>query len=116
MRFIRCSLLGLWLALATAAQAQAPVEDRAQAIHRGQLQAGAAYRDLQQVRRDVNFAERDHLEAVESHQAAQKQAGEAKARLDAAKRAFDAARQREAETAKRYDDALHAVERASRQK
>jgi hypothetical protein len=109
MKTLRAGLIA-WLAV-PAAFAQAPVEDavgREQAIQRGQRQAGTAYQELQQARYDVKVAEQEYLNAAEAQRAAQQQAS-------AAKQALDAARTREAEAAKRYDEALHAVDRAFRQ-
>lgn len=113
---LRAGLIA-WFAM-TAVFAQAPAEERAardQAIHRGQLQAGAAYRDLQQARHNAKLAEQDYLNAVEAQRAAQQHAEAAKRRMDGAKQALDAVRKREAQAGKRYSDALDAVERASRQ-
>jgi len=103
------------LALATTAQAQAPVEDltsREQAIQRSQQKTGAAYRDLQQAQYETKLAEQDFLNARDAQAAAQKQADEMKRQLDAAKKALDAARSKVAQARKRYDEALGGVDNA----
>lgn len=108
-------LLLACLAVATVAQAQAPVEDltsREQAIQRSQQKTGAAYRDLQQAQFEAKLAEQDFLNAQEAQRAAQKQADEMKRQLDAAKKALDAARSKEAQARKRYDEALGGVDGA----
>jgi predicted nucleic acid-binding Zn-ribbon protein len=100
---------------AGAAAAQTPAPDRVgreQAIHSGQLRAGAAYGNLQQAQREWKRAEQDYLDAQEAQRAAQKHAGEMKQQLDGAKKAVDAARQKEARARKAYDEALDDVERA----
>lgn len=113
MRLICRSLL--WLLLATTAQAQGPVQDpveRERAIQRGQLRAGAAYREIQQAQYEAKLAEQDYLNAVESQHAAQKHAEDTKRQLGAATKALEAARQKEIQARKRYDEALTAVDQA----
>lgn len=96
-------------------QAQVPVEDRSsreQAIQRGQVRAGAAYRELQEAQYEAKLAEQDVLNAQEAHRAAQKNADDLKRQLDAATKALAAAKAREASARKAYDEALGAVDRA----
>jgi len=105
-------LLG-WMAVPV--RGQAPVEDltsREQAVQRGQLKAGAAYRAVQEAQYEAKLAEQDVLNAREAHQAAQKHAEEMKHRLDAATRALAAAREREAKARKDYEAALADVDKA----
>jgi exopolyphosphatase/pppGpp-phosphohydrolase len=107
--------LALCGCLAGVAIAQAPVEDltnREQAIQRGQLKTGVAYRDLQQAQYESKLAEQDFLNSQDAQKAAQKQADDLKRQLDAAKKAFDAAKAKEAQARKNYDEALGAVDRA----
>jgi septal ring factor EnvC (AmiA/AmiB activator) len=115
--FVQPAMIAIALCgcLAGAAHAQAPVEDltsREQAIQRGQLKTGAAYRDLQQAQYESKLAEQDVLNAQDAQKAAQKQADDLKGQLDAAKKALDAAKAKEAQARKRYDEALGAVDRA----
>ena len=106
-------LTALWVALIGVAasgslSAQAPVQDltsREQAIQRGQLSAGAAYRELQEARHQAKLAEQDYLNAQDRLNVAQKQAA-------ATKKALAEARTREAQARKRYDEALSNVDRA----
>jgi hypothetical protein len=113
---MRTAYLGLVLLLAVpAAGAQAPVEDlsaREGVIQRSQQKAGAAFRELQQVRYEAKLAEQDYLNAEEANRAAQKQAEERKRELEAARKALDAARAKEARARKAYDEALTAVDKA----
>jgi|SRR5882672_231635 len=103
------------LLTATAAWAQAPVQDlsnREQAIQRSQQNSGAAYRDLQQLRYEAKLAEQDFLNAQEAQRAAQQRADEMKRQLDAAKKSLDTARAKEAQANKRYEEALNSVDQA----
>ncbi|MBI2294985.1 MAG: hypothetical protein HYU76_02840 [Betaproteobacteria bacterium] len=113
---MRTAYLGLVLLLAApAAAAQAPVEElsgREAAIQRSQQRAGAAFRELQQVRYQAKLAEQDYLNAEEANRAAQRQAEERKRELEAAKKALDAARAKEAQARKAYDEALTGVDKA----
>jgi hypothetical protein len=96
-------------------RSQAPVEDltsREQAVQRGQLKAGAAYRAVQEAQYEAKLAEQDVLNAREVHQAAQQHADEMKRRLDAATRALAAAREKEAKARKDYEAALADVDKA----
>lgn len=100
---------------AAPARGQAPVEDltsREQAVQRGQLKAGAAYRAVQEAQYEAKLADQDVLNARETHQAAQKHADEMKRRLDAATRALAAAREKEAKARKDYEAALSELDKA----
>lgn len=100
-----------------AAAAQAPVEDRSNqppALLQSQQAAGAAYRDLQQARHEIEVAEHDLAGAQEAHRAAQKQADDLRRRTDAARKVLDAARAREAQAQKRYDAVLKGADQAFR--
>lgn len=111
----RVTGLVLIFALAAVAQAQAPVQDaagRGEAIQRGQQRAGAAYRDLQQARREASRAEQAFVDAQTAYEATQTQTDEAKRRFDAAVKARDTARAREQRARKVYDEALDRVDRA----
>lgn len=103
------------MALAAAAAAQAPVEERKtreQAVQRSQQSAGAAYRDLQQASHEARLAEQDFLNAQDAQRAAQKQADESKRQMDAAKKSLDTARAKEAQARLRYEKALTGVDQA----
>lgn len=116
MRNMRLSILAAVLCAAGAAQAQAqaPVEDRGDALRRGQYHAGAAWRELEQARHDAKLAEQDVLNLRDAHIAAQQQADLRKRELDAAQKALDAARSRLAATQKVYDQAVNAVDATHR--
>ena len=104
-------------ALASAALAQAPVEDareRPDALLRGQQDAGAAYRELRQAEFETKRAEQDLRQLDADAKAAQKRADELKRQADAAKRKLEAAKTREAQARKSYEAALNAVDEASR--
>lgn len=110
----RLSILAVVLCVAGVAQAQAPVEDRGEALRRGQYHAGVAWRELEQARHDVKLAEQDVLNLRDAHTAAQQQADLRKRELDAAQKAFDAARGRLTATQKAYDQAVNAVDATHR--
>ena len=106
-----------WVVLLFAAgfaQAQAPVEERGNALSQGQYRAGVAWRDLEQARYDAKLAEQDVLNLRDAHAAAQLQADQRKRELDAAQKAWDAARGKLAATQKAYDQAVDAVDAAHR--
>ena len=102
------------LCAAGGAQAQAPVEDRGDALRQGQYRTGVAWRELEQARHDAKFAEQDVLNLRDAHAAAQQQADQRKRELDAAQKAWDAARGKLAATQKAYDQAIDAVDAAPR--
>ena len=89
---IHLSVLILALA-ATLAQAQAPDD----ALQRGQVKAGAAYRELQNAEFARKQAEDEYRQADASHKAAQTK--------------FDAAKAREAAARKTYEAAVEAVDK-----
>jgi len=114
MRNMRLSMLAGVLCMAGVAQAQAPVEDRGDALRQGQHRAGVAWRELEQARHDAKLAEQDVLNLRDAHTAAQQQADLRKRELDAAQKALDAARGKLAATQKAYDQAVDAVDAAHR--
>ena len=102
-------------AVAVFAQTAAPIEDRSsreQAIQRGQVKAGAAYRELQQAQYEAKLAEQDVLNAQEAQRTAQKHADDLQRQLDAANKVLAAAKQKEARARKTYNEALSAVDQA----
>ncbi len=111
---MRRSILTAALCVAGLAQAQAPVEDRGDALRQGQYHAGVAWRELEQARHDAKLAEQDVLNLRDAHVAAQQQADLRKRELDAALKAFGAARARLAATQQAYDKAVSAVDAAHR--
>jgi hypothetical protein len=109
---MRLSILAAVLCAAGMAQAQAPVEDRGDALRQGQYRAGVAHRELEQARHDAKLAEQDVLNLRDAHTAAQQQADLRKRELDAAQKTLEAARGRLAATQKTYDQAVNAVDAA----
>ncbi len=107
-----------WLAMLLAAgqvQAQAPVEERGQALLQGQYRAGVALREIDQARYDAKLAEQDVLNARDANAVAQKEAAFRKGELDAAEKALAAARARLKAAQQAYDDALRSVDALPRQ-
>ena len=102
------------LALGSAAQAQAPVEERGQALQQGQFRAGVAHRELEQARHDAKLAEQDVLNSRDANAAAQKEAAFRKGELDKAEKALAAARARLQTAQRSYEDALRAVDAVPR--
>jgi Skp family chaperone for outer membrane proteins len=107
-----CLLCALALLASSAAAQVHEGASREQAIQRGQVAAGAAYRELEQAQYEKKLAEQDVLNSQDAYQAAQRQAASRKQELDAARKALEAARAKEARTRKRYDEALADVDQA----
>ena len=114
---IACLLAGT--ALAAVAQQSVPVEElgreREQAVQRGQIQAGGAYRDWQNALHDVRLTEQDVLNLEEAHRRSSAETVELKRRLDAAKKLHAAAQARAAERRQVYEQAVKAVDSARRE-
>lgn len=107
---MRLSILAAVLCVTGVALAQAPVEDRGQALQQGQYRAGVAHRELEQARFDAKLAEQDALNARDANAAAQKEAAARKHELDAAEKSLAAARARLQAAQRAYDDAVRAVD------
>jgi predicted lipid-binding transport protein (Tim44 family) len=106
----RLLMLAAVLYMTGAALAQAPVEERGQALQQGQYRAGVAHRELEQARFDAKLAEQDALNARDANTAAQKEAAARKRELDAAEKSLAAARARLQTAQRAYDDAVRAVD------
>lgn len=104
-------------ACSTVARDPAQVHDagrHASALELRQQQTGVAYRQLEQVRYELKFAEQDWLNANAAYQAAQKSADELKQQANAAHQALLAAQAREAQARAAYEQAIKAVDEAYR--
>ena len=97
----------IFLFAATLAHAQAPDD----ALQRGQVKAGAAYRELLNAEFARKQAEDEYRQADASHKAAQTRSDELKGQTEAAQTKFDAAKAREAAARKTYEAAVEAVDK-----
>lgn len=108
---MRCCLPAVMLLLATElALAQAPPDD---ALVRGQRNASAAYRELQQAEFETKAAGQELRETDGNYKATQKRADELKAQANAAAKKLEAAKAKEAAARKTYDAAVDAVDKVS---